>query len=321
MGCFQACFGLSKKRKRPKRLYKVIAADQVVVQFKQLGFSFILQKYGNSEALHSSLTVNHGITENPIVPFSEFRGREKCKEQTSGKNRKRVRFNLNVQIYEPNLTAYQILDNEEEESDNNNAATEGSAALTMTYPSNYRYYNYREGFDDEDEITNEESDIEAYDDTDEFNDSHGDSDGGEDKKEFEACNQITRQKEFLELYSLVAEERIKNQLPLAPNDAEMKSNLSGQNRSMCTHSVMSPVENLTQWKAIKAKVTPSNRHGRKQNVPPEQKKSKPLVSKTSLNFSPFRSESNVHHSKPLLPEIAVDASLSNWLVSPNSNAL
>ncbi|RDX77091.1 hypothetical protein CR513_42843, partial [Mucuna pruriens] len=203
MGCFLACFGLSKKRKRSKRLYKVIAADQ-------------------------------------------------------------------------------ILDNEEEESDNSNGETEGSAALIMTYPSNYRYYNHREGCDEEDEIAYEESDINAYDDNN---------------------------------YVFDDEEIIKNQLPLAPNDAEMKSNLCGQNRSMCMHSVMSPVENLTQWKAIKAKVTSSNKHRRKENVPPEKRKSKTLVSETSLNFSPFRSESNIHHSKPLLPEIAINASFqTGWFL-------
>ncbi|KAK7393658.1 hypothetical protein VNO78_22219 [Psophocarpus tetragonolobus] len=49
--------------------------------------------------------------------------------------------------------------------------------------------------------------------------------------------------------------------------------------------------NLTQWKAIKAKVTSSNEHRWKENVPPEQKK-----------------------------KIVVDASLSNWLVSPIANA-
>ena len=45
----------------------------------------------------------------------------------------------------------------------------------------------------------------------------------------------------------------------------------------------------------------------------------PLVSEASMNFSPCSLESNVLQSKPLLPEIVVDASLSNWLISPNYN--
>lgn len=64
---------------------------------------------------------------------------------------------MNVQLYEPNLSAYQILDNGEEERENKNGETEGSAALTMTYTSNNRYYNYREGCDEENEIAYEES--------------------------------------------------------------------------------------------------------------------------------------------------------------------
>ncbi|KAF7837433.1 protein PFC0760c isoform X2 [Senna tora] len=77
------------------------------------------------------------------------------------------------------------------------------------------------------------------------------------------------------------------------------------------HSVLSPVENLTQWKAIKAKVATS-KHRRKENVPLEHKTSMTLISEPGFNLL----ESNVLQSKPLLTEIAVDASLSNWLISP-----
>jgi len=157
---------------------------------------------------------------------------EKCDEHTSSKNKKKVRFNLNVKIYRPNLTEYQILDNEWEKSGNTNGEAEGSAILTMTYPSNYRYYSYKEDCDNEDDITYEESDNDA--DTENNNNNEfddGDGDGREGNKEFEACDQNTRQKELLKLYSLVAEERIRNQLPLAPTEAYLKSYLCGQNRS------------------------------------------------------------------------------------------
>ncbi|CAJ1967179.1 unnamed protein product [Sphenostylis stenocarpa] len=101
------------------------------------------------------LTVNHAITENHIVPFSDFRG--DC--------------------------------------------------------------------DGEDDIADEAYNSDGYD-NDEYDD--GDGDGSEENKEFDACDQKnTRQKRLLELYSLVAEEKIKNQLPLAPVDAYLKSNLCG----------------------------------------------------------------------------------------------
>ncbi|KAL2325908.1 hypothetical protein Fmac_024966 [Flemingia macrophylla] len=85
-----------------------------------------IKKQGNYDVLHSSPIVNHAIKENHIIPFSEFRSREKCNEQTRGKITNKVRFNLNVKLCEPNLTANQILDNnEEKESDNRNGKTEG----------------------------------------------------------------------------------------------------------------------------------------------------------------------------------------------------
>lgn len=292
MGCFLACFGLSNKRKRRKTLSNVLGRHQ---------------KYGNYEVL--------AIKEKSIVPYSDVR--DGCKEKNSVKSKKKkVTFNLNVQIYEPNPAAYQVLDNEEEENENKTAEPkgEGSAALTMRYPSNYRYYNCIDGCDD-DEIAHEESDIEDYDD-DEFDDGGSDESLGND--EAEVYDQDTKQKELSEsCYSSVAQDWIKrNQMLLASNDTELKSNSSGRDRSTNMHSVLIPVENLTQWKAIKAKVTTS-KHRRKENVPSEENTSVPKVSEASFHFSPCSLESDVLQSKPLLGEIAVDASLSNWLVSPN----
>ncbi|KAK7268721.1 hypothetical protein RIF29_21429 [Crotalaria pallida] len=306
MGCFLACFGLSNKRKRRKTLYNVLGGHQ---------------KYGNYQVL--------AITEKSIIPYSDIRDKDGCKEKNSVKRKKKkVTFNLNVQIFEPNPTAYQALDNEEEENENKTAEPEGrsssfstlgegSAGLTMTYPSNYRYYNCC--YDEEDEIGGEESDIEDYDDDedDEFDDDEycwddGCSDESLGNEEAEVNDQGNiRQKELSEsCYSSVAEERIKNQMLLASDDTELKSNLSGRDRSMNMHSVLVPVENLTQWKAIKAKVA-SSKHRRKENVPSEPNTSMPF------KLSPCSLESNILQSKPLLQEIAVDASLSNWLVSPS----
>ncbi|CAJ1976528.1 unnamed protein product [Sphenostylis stenocarpa] len=304
MGCFMACFGLSNKRKRRKTLYKVLAGHQ---------------KYGNYEVL--------AITEKTIIPDSDFRGRDEVKEQNSNKSRKKkVTFNLNVQVYEPNPTAYQALNNEEEEDNDNTAEPESSAALPVRYPTNHRYYNCGDGHGEEDEVAYEDSDIDDYYDDDEFDDDdddeydwdNGGSDGNLENDEGEVYDENPKQKELSEsCYRSLAEDKVKNQMPVYPNHAELKSNLSGRDRSMDMHSVLCPVENLTQWKAIKTKVAASSKHRRKENVPSKQQTSMPLVSDASLNFSPCSLESNALQSKPLLPEIAVDASLSNWLGSPN----
>ncbi|KAG4397667.1 hypothetical protein AAZX31_10G179300 [Glycine max] len=303
MGCFMACFGLSNKRKRRKTIYKVLAGHQ--------------QKYGNYEVL--------AITEKSTIPDSDSRGRDEVKEQNSVKTKKKkVTFNLNVQVYEPNPTAYQILNNEEEENRNYAAETEGSATLPVKYPSNHRYYNSGDGYDEEDGMAYEDSDIEDYEydweDDNEFDDDEYDwdddgSDGSLENDEAEVCNGNSKQKELSEpCYPSLAQDKIKNQML---DDAKLKSNLRGRDRSTGMHSVLIPVENLTQWKAIKTKVAPSSKHRRKENVPSKQHTSMPSVSEASLNFSPCSLESNALQSKPLLPEISVDASLSNWLVSPN----
>ncbi|WVY98306.1 hypothetical protein V8G54_030457 [Vigna mungo] len=232
MGCFMACFGLSNKRKRRKTLYKVLAAGN--------------QRYGNYQVL--------AITEKSTLPDSDFRGRDEVKEQISNKSRKKkVTFNLNVQVYEPNPTAYQVLNNEEEEDKNNTAESESSRALPELSESCYRS---------------------------------------------------------------MAEDKVKNQMLVDPNHAERKSDLGGRERSIDMHSVLSPVENLTQWKAIKTKVAASSKHRRKENVPSNQQTSMPLVPEANLNFSPCSLESNALQSKPLLPDMAVDASLSNCLFLP-----
>ncbi|OMO95366.1 hypothetical protein COLO4_15945 [Corchorus olitorius] len=66
------------------------------------------------------------------------------------------------------------------------------------------------------------------------------------------------------------------------------------------------VENTSQWKEIKAKAVPLPKLRSKENI------EEPFSSKLSSNCSP-----RYNQSRPLLQDIAVDASLSNWLTSPN----
>ncbi|KAI4345872.1 hypothetical protein L6164_012960 [Bauhinia variegata] len=270
MGCFFQCFGLSKKRKRRKTLYRVLAAAAD-------------QKHGNYQTLDSSLTVNLAVKENAIVPFSDIR--DECKEKTSVKSKKKkVSFNLNVQIYQPHPNAYKILDSDDDEEDGEKENGYESATSTMQYPSNHRYYNCKDGYDEEEE----ESHL-FYDDDD---DDDWD-DGNAEDDEIEIGDQNTRRKEICDKScSSMAEDR-------------------SQDRSQYMDSVLRPVENLTQWKAMKAKVAAKSKHKRKENVSSEQKTSTHLLSEPYSNLSPFSLE-----SKPLLPEIAVNASFSNWLISP-----
>ncbi|XP_028769606.1 protein bfr2-like isoform X2 [Neltuma alba] len=281
MGCFLACFGLSKKRKRRKTLYKVLAAPG----------------HQHYVALDSSVTVNLATPDNSIIPYSNFR------EQARPKSKKKVSFNLNVQIYEPKPTAYQILESDEEEENNkdnekmekssSSSSILGENSAALNYPSNHRYHNCLDSYNEEDEIEDEAPDIDAHDDEDdEFDDEDGwdysISDDGEDQDRSEVCNKNPVENQCSELInSSLEEDKVKNHM----------------------HSVLRPVENITQWKAIKAQVA-SSKHRRKENIPLEQKTGMTLLSEPGFNLL----ESNV--SKHLVTEIAVDASLSTWLIPP-----
>ncbi|KAA0037973.1 eisosome protein SEG2 [Cucumis melo var. makuwa] len=88
-----------------------------------------------------------------------------------------------------------------------------------------------------------------------------------------------------------------------------------RDRNACVHSVLKPVENISQWKAVKVKDKhPSN--------PPSYKENLALNggARSSLTEPSFKKSSFGYKSKSCQPkssdqDIAVDASLSNWLSS------
>ena len=256
--------------------------------------------------------------------------RDKPKEQSSFKIRKKVSFNLNVQTYEPIPTDYSLLESDEEgekEKKGEETAKRGlipsfskwhSTALTMgAYPSNYRYQNCTYNYDDEDELEYEEIDLDDDDyenDIDDYHDSddnegyghngiHHDESQEEDSGQLESSNMESQ--ESVSLTRLV-----KDKINVNPPSAS-----NARDRSQYVHSVLNPIENLSQWKAVKAKAAPP-KHQRKENI---ELKEEPLIfisSKPILDPLPF---SNPSQSKPLMQEIAVDSSLSSWLVLPKSN--
>ncbi|XWS53761.1 hypothetical protein CRYUN_Cryun10bG0028000 [Craigia yunnanensis] len=323
MGCFLGCFGISIKRKRRKPANRILPGDL---------------KLDSNEPLDSSVSTNLDISENPITSNSQLSN--KPKERSSIKIRKKVSFNLNVKTYEPipaeKTTTYQFLRSVEEEESEKNGAEAGkgtlpslsegdSSSLQMgSYPTNYRYQKCIESYDEEDEMTYEESDLEDdyyfydYDDGDESDDGDKDVD-----------DQRQRREEFLDQFdslnmesakgaSLIPldEHKTKNQMPLcASTDGELKSLGCGNARirSQYLCSVLNPVENTTQWKEIKARAAAAPKHRRKENIELEEPQI-PFSSKLRSNCSP-----NYNQSKPLLQDIAVDASLTNWLISPNTD--
>ncbi|CAD5320240.1 unnamed protein product [Arabidopsis thaliana] len=230
MGCFMGCFGLSSNKKRRNSIRKILPRDQRICSYEPL--------------LSSDPTDFSTVSDNP--------------EKISNSN---LRFDLNVQTYEPIVPSrYENACSDDEEG--KGGRSKGSSAIDKkpedlssrsVYPSNYRYHNCVDSFEDEDdEMGYGESDLEDEDYyTDDENDYEDDADDEDEEEEEE------------------------NEQDVAP--------------------LLNPVENLAQWKAVKARPVKVKRV-MKENV----------------------EEDMDDQAKPLLKEIIVNTSLSNWLASPKS---
>ncbi|ESQ51935.1 hypothetical protein EUTSA_v10017083mg [Eutrema salsugineum] len=247
MGCFMGCFGLSSNKKRRNSTRKILPRDQRNCSYEPLL---------SSDPADLSTIVDHPER----ISNSNLRCKVEEEEEKKGtkKTRKRVRFNLNVQTYEPTLPSrYENYCSEEEEG-KGEISKESSVIVKKpedlssrsVYPSNYRYHNCMDSFEDEDELGYGESDLEDEDYyTDDENDYEDDADD-EDEEEDE--------------------------------DQDVTP-------------LLNPVENIVQWKAVKAK-------------PVKVKK----LMKENVEVD------TDDQAKPLLKEIIVNTSLSSWVASPKS---
>lgn len=233
--------------------------------------------------------------------------RHKPKEQLSSKIRKKVSFNLNVQTYEPISTSYHFLKDEEDEKveKKHEEIKEGSLSTSLfgsgSSNLNYRYQNCRDFYDEEDDdIAFEDSDLDDYD-IDYIDDNDDEYDGDSD---------IDSQR--------VSKDDMSSEKNVSSDEhAEEKARIS--DKSDYAHSVLKPVENLTQWRAAKAKAaTPSKQHQRKENNLLAQEFSVPFAPMPSSKPLLVEERQPCNQSKPLLQEITVDSSLSSWLSSRNT---
>ncbi|XP_009798638.1 uncharacterized protein [Nicotiana sylvestris] len=266
MGCFLGCFGFTtKKQKRIKPCNKF----QVHQKYVQL----------NSDKANAADSVNSEL-------------RDKPKESSKPKVKKKVSFNLNVKAYEriqddDNNTTY-FSDEEEKTQCEYNEQETAKSSMSM-YPSSYRYYNCND--EEEDEITLEESDIDDLDEED-YGISDDDDDDNEDGDD-------------------ETEDKFENDKRLNKDET---NEVGKDHRNLYANSVLLPVENLTQWKAVKAKGAQQVKHQKENINKSDGKQEIPLLKKPIINCADLNPKEN---SKPKTRghEIPVDASLSNWLVS------
>lgn len=243
-------------------------------------------------------------------------------EQLSFGARKKVTFALNVQTYE-DLTTQEITnDANEDEKENGDKENEGlqkdrlnslAENDSKSYPSNHRYQNCSHS-DDEYEVDSGESEIEEEDDDDDDDDDYFDDE--DDVDDNDRIVQEESSDSFFSLPSAVQrgglETRTAEKEVNSPVPGEAKSN---RDRSQYVHSVLNPIENLTQWKTVKMRSKPPLLKPQNEKTDFEQGVQLPFSVEPSFKFSTYSSSPKTDHTGAANEDIAVDTSLSNWLGS------
>lgn len=184
------------------------------------------------------------------------------------------------------------------------------------YPSNHRYQNCGssddEGLDEEDDASDEEEET----DFDETNDIGINEDEEESYDSYFSLPTEGERKHFQEVSS-------PKPTTESNTDRELTflSKANVRDRSRYIHSVLNPVENISHWKEVKVRPT-SLKNQSKENLDIE---TKPFISPEST-FSKAEKPHNLISSNPIpddfgKQDIALDASLSSWLISSINSRL
>ncbi|CAL5068848.1 unnamed protein product [Urochloa decumbens] len=269
-----------------------------------------------SPVIAAIVSPQDSVESSPVVaavstPDSELREVSEHGSRSSGK--KKVTFDMNVTTYETTE-----LPNQEEEPPEED---EKHVHQTILLPENHRYRNCSDSDDDvedEDDVYGDDSDEEEED----FMDCKIDL-----VDEEEMGTEENKQESLESLFSLsMSNDHQNDQEVISPApkssgtsvDAEspliMRNNL--RDRSQHVHPVLNPVQNLSQWKAVKSLKT--------QVVPGKR------LDKENINLVPDvgeRHDSTFGGQKRMSPgisnkkEVSVDASLSTWLHSSENSTV
>ncbi|KAJ8432900.1 hypothetical protein Cgig2_014487 [Carnegiea gigantea] len=315
MGCFLGCFGSTKEGKRRKNAHP---SDPVSQSNFRHGYQPIRPTLAAKEA-----SLAKPVT---VVPESQGKPEEnqlssikqsKPDDQLSWGSHKRVTFDPNIREYEHVSAeeAPEIIQESEKENEKGTnekcenpgrsiSVSDGGSTLSSlaSYPPNHRYQNCRESDDEEDELDCELSDL------DKDEDVHNEDDDEEvyDDEYSDDDYHSTDVQEFSDGSCSSMESRTRSSMTLIAPDTKSKTaefNCGARDRAGYVHSVLNPVENTTQWKAVKARGTPPLKP-QKENFPVNSM-AKQLPKRFTVNMD----EPGSNH------QVAVDASLSTWLGS------
>ncbi|RYR25106.1 hypothetical protein Ahy_B02g058733 isoform B [Arachis hypogaea] len=327
MGCFLACFGSSKSKRR-KHTHSV-------------------QRNATSKPEQPRVSLVQDHSETSLNTESELQG--KNEEQLSVSSRKKVTFDSNIRTYDP-VSPDEVSDfksGEEEHAGKEEAlekpsqsklSSSGDCSVTSkgSFPPNHRYQNCRES-DDEDE---EELD-------------YGVSDlSDEDEECDEMVEEFEEDRVKIDVDHVVTEGVMESTIQNCESDLKpFGVNPNARDRNAYVHPVLNPVENLTQWKSVKAKrtvssplkpqkenyVSPNHESPRIAIAAAEQsvkevsfhlnsktdspkKLSQEISVDESVKEVSFQLNPKTDSPKKLSQEISVDASLSNWLATSSETS-
>ncbi|KAK6164404.1 hypothetical protein DH2020_001268 [Rehmannia glutinosa] len=315
MGCFLGCFGGAKDQKRRKQRINRGSPQRQRNR---------VQNVQQENIITAEQSTAETITTNLV---SELRTKPEQVEQLSPSPKKRVTFDSNITTYEhvpvhesldslPECTANIEKENQEDlktSSQSQSISEEGNSITSSvaSYPPNHRYHNARDSDDEAEEYGDSDlDDLDELDDEDDYNDEYD--------EDIDA--RISVQDVWSEsVLTASMESRTGNPSSQAISD-EVESPMifgsktNGRDRSDYINSVLNPVENISQWKAAKSKGTHTLKP-QKENLTNFEAPRLSFSSEPTLPFS-FKTKSD--QKKNANQEIAVDASLSNWLSSPET---
>ncbi|XP_047975817.1 uncharacterized protein LOC125218224 [Salvia hispanica] len=331
MGCFLRCFGGDKPQKRRKhrasphrhrnrtqndQLENKITAQRSVAETNPANLLLEVLELGNKPEV---------VERGSPIPSP--------KKSPSASPRKRVTFNSNVKTYEhvrvhdsieslPGGVAEGEKQEDLKSPSHSQALSKEDDSVTSSvasYPPNHRYHNARESDDEAEEYG--DSDLEDLDDEDDNGDDYySDEDTNTRVPGHQVWSEpvVTASMESRTGSSSppatvqVESVMVNTQLPDDEEAKELGSRTNARDRSDYINSVLNPVENITQWKAAKSKGTVVVKPQKENFEAPRMSfSSEPIFGQAPSSF-----KAKSHQSKNANQDTLVDASLSNWIGTP-----
>ncbi|KAH0452158.1 hypothetical protein IEQ34_019457 [Dendrobium chrysotoxum] len=319
MGCFLVCFKGSKDRQRCRKSKKSLPVNKE----KENGVYF----HSISSGIEIISETTAAATDNPFpkLRHARFPYQENQEQGTAANVRKKVTFDLHVTTFEIAPVLEDPKDFKEddeierevkEEKKDKEEEESNDEPKLAAYPPNHRYQNCEssddEGLNEDDEASDEDDEI----DFDEGNDIGINGDEEESYDSYFSLPMESEQKHIQEISSLKPSIESNTERELV-----ILAKAHVRDRSRYIHSVLNPVENISHWKEVKVRPT-SLKNLNKENL---DIKTKPFISPEptfSKAEKPHKSISSNSNSDDFgKQEIALDASLSTWLSSPNNSNL